>query len=458
MKQPSKSSTEKNLNLLEFDDSDDASITYQETQLIQDDLEFIETLPLSPKTDEQKKDSSSLPSSEPKKKEEELPINLFFCFYIGLCTFCIIMAVRFMKLFDQALTTYESATPEHYVEEYCSSLKDPESAGNYLYFPEITYSVYEDPNRLHKEYLTTLSNETLSFARSEEYTQERAIFHLYANQDLVGDIYLDSMENEPILGIFPTYKYFINHTQAFVDVTYQDYILDIPSTATVTINGYELDMSTYTSAEILPEFESYNSYTEVPKRLTFSIKGLIFEPEFHVYNLSHDEITYLFTQNKLYAASELYESTIPAELLISSDLLVFCELYSNFLSGDLDGKRYGFKYIRPYLYKDTQFYQTLRSRTEDDSIPQIAPHTLPDFIFSSENVSHFTMYTEDFFSCVVSLEKNVQFKDDKNTTCLKEAYQLYVVRNTLNLEDKMPWLIIDIKDYPYEDAVLENKK
>ncbi len=363
------------------------------------------------------------------KPKEESIISWFTIFYIAITAFCLFIAHRYNISLNTAISNYENDQPEAYVTSLLETFRDSETAGKYFHFPEITYSEFDDSQKLALDYYSYLSSASLTFERSNLFTVTEPVFDFYANGQPFGTIYLNSIPDQLYLGKFQTYDYFCKQVDVTISVNPATYYIKAPSSFHVYVNGIELSSKYYTGTkEDIPELTSYKDYVDIPYYVSYELKDLIFTPDIYITTPNGQEVTYMNSGNQIIIPAQFDHPEFPATLLIYTDILTAMESYSNYLSGDLSGKDGGFASIEKYLLKDTVFYEKAKGYVSDGTIPTIEDHTLPEYVFSSRSISDYTLYSDDFFSCTVTLEKNVQLANGTFKT-YTENYQCFYIKD-----------------------------
>lgn len=385
------------------------------------------------------------PNIPPKKEKTAIHIHYFSLFYLLFCGVLIFFCNRFLNFFDLQLKQYESSQPDTYTDSFMTTLKDEENLQHLLQFPPIDYSEFDDIYQTERDSISYILSASLSYQRSEDYTQASPSYKLYANQNEIGTFSLQSSKENGLLSFLPTYQYHCDTVEMDIEVIPKEYTIKVPSTYTVLVNGTALTEDYLTSeTEEIAFLREFAKYTEVPKMVTYHIGGLIYEPTFQISNVNKREVNYLLTGSSVQVPASFESIEFPAAMLLDCDTISLAENVSLFLSGDLKGKNHGIAQITPYIHPDAPVAETLQEELEERLEEGIPKHTLPEFVFSAEHISDYIRYSDDFFSLKVTLEKNICLTEQDNENFVsQESYLFYYVKNNES-DSSVPWYLVAI--------------
>lgn len=396
--------------------------------------------------DSDNSDSSNAVTVQKETGKTPVKIHVIALFYVIFFIFLIYFSIRFLKDTSAGLTAYEQHQPENYMDTLLASFSDIETAGKQFRFPEITYSRFDDTTKLKKDTLSYISSASLTYEKTENYTPTAPTYRIYANGNAIGEVTLNANKEKPFFYFLPHYSYQCSSVDALVTVSPKTYQIHALSTDTVIVNHDELtDADLIGQAEPIEEMQPYSDITEVPTKVTYEIRDLIFEPVVTIKNVAGDYETLENVGNTYHSKTEFTDGIFTASLLLECEVLPFIESYSLYRSNDLSGKDHGFNTIAPYIMKQCEFYENTRNYFTEKVLASIKPHTLPEYCFSSKKIEQYTIYTDTFFSCVVSLDKTIR-NEDKSIETTTEKYKCYFVRNPeeLSQSDSRHWLIVDV--------------
>lgn len=183
-----------------------------------------------------------------------------------------------------------------------------------------------------------------------------------------------------------------------------NYDFSIPSNYSLFINGVDAS-SMYNSSDkidFLSNIYEYDSslvkinkyhfdFVSLPKIEIKDNLGNIVSFDGNKVDIEPNFVSY----NNLDSASALFKSGV--------DPLVFARNWSLFMSNDLGG---GFGSIKPYLVYKSYLYNKAYSFSISDAL-FINAHQLDSNLFENESISDIVFYSDNTFSCVVDLTKNV---------------------------------------------------
>lgn len=399
-----------------------------------------------------------LSSELPEKKEENIiseeksffQLSWFTIIYLIITAFCLFVAHHYNKALQAAIDQYDSEQPDTYLNQLLSSFVDEESASGYFDFPDIEYSILDVPNHIEHEYFNYLFQASLTYKRISDPENGFYTYQLLANGNPVGEIILRADYKATYLNHFTTYDYFCERIKPVVSVNPATYTVTAPNTFLVSINGYDLTNAYYSgNTEALEEFASYSELTDIPYLVTYELKDLVSKPDVLIKTPYGKEVTYLEGDHHFHTGYVYDCIDFPAALLLDTNALQFIETWSNYLSGDLSGSDKGFSEVSDYLALDSSFYKIAQAYASDDTIPMLTEeHSLPEYVFCSRNITEYTPYTSTFFSCVITLQKNIVLENGE-CKLLEESYKCYYIRNKNPEDNTSLWKIANIEQLTY---------
>ena len=134
--------------------------------------------------------------------------------------------------------------------------------------------------------------------------------------------------------------------------------------------------------------------------------------------------------------------SVPDEILSEIDVLTVAEMWSKFMSADLEGGGYGFWNLSEYLIEGSKLYDDALKWANGIDITFTSIHTLGNPPFTDEKVTNYIRLGDDCFRCDISFVKHMfisgrdEMKDNTNL-------RFYFVRNN---GYGSPWRVAYIKE------------
>ena len=353
--------------------------------------------------------------------------------YLAFTLLLLIGMIVFLWYCNNSLRLYESAQPEYVMEDVLGTLSV--NGIDALDTSGITFHALEADN----DYLTFLDqqlrNASLTYKKlRESYSDGALIYGIYNGDTLVAEATLlpgESYQRMYLLTITDWNLSGITATQPPSENF--RFTASLPDNYTITVNGISLDETYLTSTEDVEILNYCKSYVDTPGLISYEVSGLASEPAIVIYdfngNVAWENEGAKSTANDAATVSgdnELTQDAVTVsgdnsidieigfmnrELTDSEEdqalremILEGVERYSNFFSKDLPGCRESIDPIRD-LFPEDSIYLTLADQYRREDMGVFSSHT--NTHFENEEISEFTWYSEDCFSCRVRFDKSM---------------------------------------------------
>ena len=186
----------------------------------------------------------------------------------------------------------------------------------------------------------------------------------------------------------------------------------VPENFTVSYNDKDLS-DCITEINENDDYSEYKEFAEMPKLVTYEMKGILEVPAISVTDNLGQTVNYEFTNNyfEITKQSAIYE--VPAEVLTEADPLTAAKTWSLFNSNDLTGSKHGLSTIKQYLVPDTYLYQMAVKYANGIDITFASRHDSTEFV--DEEISDYIKYSDDLFSVQIYLNKKMHVTTDSYT-------------------------------------------
>ena len=175
-------------------------------------------------------------------------------------------------------------------------------------------------------------------------------------------------------------------------------------------------------------------YVEVPKTVTYEVKGLVSNPDIRVADASGNNIDVSSYTDYSNINVGYVTTQIPAEL--SDYAVTAAKAYSNFFSRDLAGCGESTACLQIY-FPQGSYYIDLAEQYRQGDMWMYSRHNTPEF--NNVSVEDYTPYSDVCFSCRVIFDKSMYLTATGDTRTEHNDQTYYFV----NVDGK--WLIADIK-------------
>lgn len=378
--------------------------------------------------------------------------NAYFIF-LGILAFAILI---FMMYCYKSLTLYEEAQPYYVMDEVIANLKTAGfSSANTdgLYFTQ-----FDTEEAFLAEKNALIQNNEFSYYKlRENYSDGALIYAIYAGETKIAEASLlpqSSYNRMYLLTItdwaFGSYTLMQSNGGYSVDAT-------IPEDYTLYINGVEIDSAFQTASRENPSLVYCKEYVTIPPIVSYHVDGLANPANVEIVNGSKTE--YVCEDSSLEPADTILDNTTGPDIHITNENekaltiaidyaapdvvpedikeMVFenVERYSNFFSRDIEGCLESVDGIRD-LFPEESIYLTLADQYRREDMRVFSSHTNTHFL--NEEISEYTIYSSDCFSCRVHFDKSMTLGGSREMIDTTDNVYYYV-----KIDNR--WVIADIQ-------------
>ncbi len=326
---------------------------------------------------------------------------------------------------NNSLKLFEKSDIDNYLNSLLADIKSSSQKGNIDKYFELSdvSSDYEKKSSLEKGYKELLKDAELSYKK----TDNKNVYDLYADDNLIATVTLDDSKLEKRLGLLTFNVWEIDKVESYNDEGLYAFDIYVNSDYQVYINDNKINDKELVGTEDIEGYEDAYEYVSLPKLNHYKISGLTSKPEVVIKDKDGKKITAEY-KDKAYYANDYYhtDSLDDAFKKLAHkdfDPLKWAENWSLFLTADLPGERWGFYKLSPNLIEGTTMYKRAYSWATQIDIQFTSVHELDKETFTNEKVSNITVYNNQAFSVEIYLEKHMTLSDgQKKTDALHDMF------------------------------------
>lgn len=287
----------------------------------------------------------------------------------------------------------------------------------------------------------------------EEKTKnsDNPVYYIYANNNKVMEVKLKVKERKHRLGLFTYPVWNIDTCKMASDRGLNYYDVYVPSNYIVEVNGTKLDESYISNKTVDEDYEKFIEYVKLPAMVNYELNNFVKTPSIKIKDEKGKEVNWAIKDNKIEIANAVKKVSTYEEaknyITGNIDILKLAENWSLFLTDDLrGGTQHGFSLLKPYLIKNSNFYNMAYAWATSIDITFVSSHTLKNPTFTNESLTDFVIYGENAFSCSVNLEKNMRIANGKDKVDVMHDRLYFVYYDDTNDGVNNPsWKLIDMK-------------
>lgn len=351
------------------------------------------------------------------KEKKKSRFGIFLLVYIAILILGGAAALMYVR---DSLVLYESAQPGVYMEGFAERLSEGgELAAEVgkMYLEAAAPGKFDDSEACRQFFASKMDGAVYSCAPAPgSYSADSPVYLVYADGDPLLRVTLRGTNPSTRLGIMSISEWETEDME-FCSTAFGGALpgvgkryacrIEAPDIYRVYLNGVELGEEELVGKPVpLEEFQYVAEYVKVPELVTYSVEGLVAEPQIRIRDLSGAEVEFQTKDGRVIADCSFRSNTTGEEYQDQIDVLHVAKLWSSFLTRDLDGPRYGIGKLLPCLVKDSYLYQMAEKYARSVDITFVSSHSLEGF--TKERVSDYIKYGEDCFSCEVYFEKNMR--------------------------------------------------
>ncbi len=157
-----------------------------------------------------------------------------------------------------------------------------------------------------------------------------------------------------------------------------------------------------------PDFEELGDYlARIPQLVTYRIAVLRDDAEIGVLHQDGSVEVVDVSEGKVDLTKRGSGQSVPDDIASEIDVLKAVETWSLFMSTDLDGVYYGIYNITPYLIEGSSLYNQAWNWINSIDITFISIHTLASPAFTGESVTNYRRVADNCFTVDVRFDKNM---------------------------------------------------
>lgn len=354
-------------------------------------------------------------------------------FWIGYGIYMVVLAALVAILLVNVWKTmkkYEQAQPVYVLEELLADLK----AGKSDIIEDSYLGRFEQAQNYADVFADSVKGKDLEYSvkTNDDYSM---VYNLIDGGEVVAEAELVSDNERTIMGILSISDWKAVSVRAKVPSGDKYVKVTVPDTYTVKINGVKLGTEdTVGEPKPLDGMDYVAEYVDVPKMVTYEVKGLLDEPQVEVSDWFDMPVDISGYTDLTDITFEYKESEMPQDY---KDYVVKAAMdYSNFFSKDLPGCYEGTACIQPYFPEGSYYIDLAEQYRTGDMWMYSAHH---DTQFLNVTVTEYIRYSDLCFSCRVAFDKNMVLDLSGETRTDRNDQTYYYVNIGGN------WLIADIK-------------
>lgn len=354
-------------------------------------------------------------------------------FWLGYGIYMGVLLVLVMVLIIYVWNTmkkYEKAQPGYVIEKLIEQLE----TGDVSSVKTEQGNKFEPEAGLPDTFADSVKGKELTY-KVKTSSAYKMVYEIADGKTKVCEAELTADNERKIMGILSISDWKVASVNAQAAAGTVNLKITVPSMYKVTVNGIELGSDEQAGEPAdMTGMEYVAEYVEVPKVITYEVKGLVNEPQIQVTDASGNNIdTSAYTDysdiNIGYASTQ-----IPTEL--SDYVVTAAKAYSNFFSRDLDGCGESTACLQIY-FPQGSYYIDLAEQYRQGDMWMYSRHNTPEF--NNVSVEDYTPYSDVCFSCRVIFDKSMYLTATGDTRTEHNDQTYYFV----NMDGK--WLIADIK-------------
>lgn len=354
--------------------------------------------------------------------EDKKGKSKFKKFLIVYTVILVICMMAFLWYVADSLMKYEANQIDNYMESAINKIIKDSVTGKieeYIDVSEMKISEFEkNETTISQGFEELFINNKITYKLNEESkSEEKLIYNIYANEELILEVELNGSQKENRLGLLTFEKWKIEKiTSKMENGLYTCNIL-VPNNYSVYINDQKLSEGQMKEKVQEDGLEQISKYVEIPYVVKYEITNLLKQPNVKILDENNKNVECKFEGNTISEILEFekIENAEDAVVMIKNkpDIMQVAKNWSLYLTDDLSGRLHGFYNINKYLIKDSEIYKYAYNWATGVDITFVSSHTLENPRFTDEVIKNFEIYNENAFSCEVYLQKNMRLKSGK---------------------------------------------
>ncbi len=333
-------------------------------------------------------------STEIKKKNKS---KFWFGFRIYVGAIVVIMAVMLIIVWSK-MKKYEESQPQYLLEDIIEGLeKGDTSSINFS-----SESKFEDAGEQAKLLAESVKGKELTYSIKTS-SLDKMEYNINDGDTTVAVVSINASNTRKMMAILSISDWKIGTVMAPNSTGNNNVKVTVPESFIVSVNGVELgeDEKSGDSSQV-EGMEYAAEFVDVPTMITYEVKGLINKPEVTVKDNNGNDVDLSSYKDYSDVSLTFAAQEMPQEL--QDYVITAAKSYSNFFSKDLDGCSAGTGCIEPYFTSGSEYI----ARAEEYRLHDMwmySAHSAP--VFSDVAVSDYVVYSDNFFSCRVTFNKDM---------------------------------------------------
>ena len=340
------------------------------------------------------------PNSSSKKNSIKRKKRKFRKLYMMYIALLIVVLIVGSILFSSYLGSYENAQPAHVASSIVDSYGSQQGIIDFITQNADKTSVMGDINEIAQSYATSIAGKKISFIENSDYRESAPSYDITADGETVAKVTLGSVGK----GSFGSTKWGVssleiaNYLPGSMSV-----VIEVPSGASVSVNGTVLD-SSYISSSSVPEVlaNSVQFISDPPLADYYTIGGLLSDPEISVTDASGKALTITETTDgySAFAADQEFIDSVEDRVYQA------IENYATyFISMSYDLKYY-------IEYGSDLYSYIFGSDTMDPILTSLYNYEEIDhYDFAEESATNYMKYADDCFTVDIKYALDMYFTD-----------------------------------------------
>ncbi|MCR4618993.1 MAG: hypothetical protein K5669_12510 [Lachnospiraceae bacterium] len=350
----------------------------------------------------------------------------FWVFYIIFILVLVGFWIYFLNgVIKKDLAIYEAAQPGHVMEELVSKIQEGDLSS--MNFVESS-SRFESPDVYKDAFTAAIAGKTVTFKENEtSYDSNAPVYELYADDAHIATVNIKSVSSEQLMFILSVQEWEIASVTPLYEAGSNEVVIEVPDSYTVSVNGVAVDERELVGEPTdYMEFEIAAQYVEVPKKLTYSISGLVSAPSVEVKDAAGNVVACEQDGNTYTAGFAGGE--VPAD--IADSAVTNAKNISDIYAGDRT-----LSSMKSLFPEDSYLIPLFQNYINHD-LWMYSGHTTPSF--SEEATSNYIRYNDSFYSVEVSFVKTM-YLPKRSMTVHDKTHNTYYYANING-----NWLIVDM--------------
>jgi len=218
-----------------------------------------------------------------------------------------------------------------------------------------------------------------------------------------------------------------------------EYLIRIPSNYKITSKtdtAASLDLATL---EDISAYKYVAQYTEMPKMATYELALLGETPEFVIVDNMGTNVDFTVEDHTVVIEDQAATDIIPEGFMTAADVLEDARTWSLFMTADLGGNYYGYYTVETRLLPDSYIRDVAFKWATGIDITFTSIHWLDNPPFFDESVTGFVKYSDNCFSCDVTLSKVMHLNSGLDVTDSMNSRFYYILKDGI-------WYLADIQE------------